>query len=89
MQETWVWSVSREDPLEEGMAIHSSILAWEIPWTEEPGGLQFMRSQKERVRHDLATKEKQQNKMDFEAILLSEINQTEKGKYCMISLICE
>jgi len=81
--------MSREDPLEEGMAIHSSILAWEIPWTEEPGGLQFMRSQKERVRHDLATKEKQQNKMDFEAILLSEINQTEKGKYCMISLICE
>ena len=67
------------------MAIHSSTLAWEIPWTEEPGGLQFMRSQKERVRHDLAAKEKQQNKMDFEAILLSEINQTEKGKYHMIS----
>ena len=40
MQETWVWSLGWEDPLEEGMAIHSSFLAWRIPWTEEPGGLQ-------------------------------------------------
>ena len=40
MQETQVWSLSREDPLEEGMATHSSIPAWRIPWTEEPGGLQ-------------------------------------------------
>ena len=39
-QETWVWSLCGEDLLEEGMAIHSSILAWRIPWTEEPGGLQ-------------------------------------------------
>ena len=39
MQETWVQSLGREDPLEEGMATHSSILAWNIPWTEEPGGL--------------------------------------------------
>ena len=38
MQETWVWSLGREDPLEKEMATHSSILAWEIPWTEEPGG---------------------------------------------------
>ena len=38
MQETWVWSLVWEDPLEEEMAIHSHILAWEIPWTEEPGG---------------------------------------------------
>ena len=38
-QETWVRSLGREDPLEEEMATHSSILAWEIPWTEEPGGL--------------------------------------------------
>ena len=37
MQETWVRSLGREDPLEEGMATHSSILAWRIPWTEEPG----------------------------------------------------
>ena len=40
MQELWVQSPGREDPLEEEMATHSSILAWEIPWTEEPGGLQ-------------------------------------------------
>ena len=53
-QETRVRSLGQEDPLEKEMAIHSSILAWEIPWTEEPGGLQAMGSQ--RVRHDLATK---------------------------------
>ena len=40
MQETWVGSLGWEDPLEEGMATHSSILAWRIPWTEEPGGPQ-------------------------------------------------
>ena len=42
MQEIWVWSLGQEDPLEKGTAIHSSILAWRIPWTEEPGGLQSM-----------------------------------------------
>ena len=42
MQETWTRSLGREDPLEEGMATHSSTLAWRIPWTEEPGGLQSM-----------------------------------------------
>ena len=41
-QETWVQSLGREDPLEKEMANHSSILAWEIPWAEEPGGLQSM-----------------------------------------------
>ena len=50
MQETQVQSLGREDPLEKGMVTHSSILAWRIPWTEEPGRLQSMRSQ--RVRHD-------------------------------------
>ena len=45
MQETWVRSLGREDPLEKEMAAHSSILAWRIPWTEEPGGLQSMGSQ--------------------------------------------
>ena len=49
-QETWVHSLGWEDPLEEGMATYSSILAWRIPWTEEPGGLQPKGSQ--RVRHD-------------------------------------
>ena len=50
IQETWVRSLGREDPLEKEMATHSSILAWRIPWTEEPGGLQSTGSQ--RVRHD-------------------------------------
>ena len=44
-QKTWVWSMNWKDPLEEEMTIHSSILAWEIPWIEEPGGLQFIGSQ--------------------------------------------
>ena len=47
MQETWVRSLGREDPLEEGMATHSSILAWKIPWTEEPGRLYSPWSPKE------------------------------------------
>ena len=53
VQETWVWSLGWEDPLEKQMETHSSILAWKISWTEEPGGLQSMGSQ--RVRHDWAT----------------------------------
>ena len=53
MRETWVRSLGREDPLEKEMATHSSTLAWKIPWTEEPGRLQPMGSQ--RVRHDCAT----------------------------------
>ena len=50
MQETWVLSLGQEDPLEKGMATHSSTRAWEVPWIEEPGGLQFMGSQ--RVEYD-------------------------------------
>ena len=50
MQETWVRSLGQKDPLEEEMTNHSSILAWEIPWTEEPCRSQSMRLQK--VRHD-------------------------------------
>ena len=46
MQKIWVQSLGREDPLEKGMATHSSILAWTIPWTEEPGRLQSMGSQR-------------------------------------------
>ena len=45
-QETWVQFLGQEDPLEEGMASHSSILAWRIPWTEEPGGLQSIGCQR-------------------------------------------
>ena len=56
VQETWVPSLGQEDPLEKDMATPSSILAWDIPWTEEPGGLQFMGSQEsdmtEQLNHD-------------------------------------
>ena len=51
-QETWIWSLGQEDPLEEEMATHSSVLAWRIPWSEEPGGLQSMGSQ--RIGHGWA-----------------------------------
>ena len=54
MWETWVRSLGWEDPLKEGMATHSSILAWMSPWTKEPSRLQSMGSQ--RVRHDWVTK---------------------------------
>ena len=54
MQEPWVQSLGQKDALEEEMATHSSILAWEIPWTEEPGRLQSIGLR--RVRHDLVTK---------------------------------
>ena len=50
MHDTWIQSLGWEDPLEEGMTTHPSILAWEIPWTEEPGGLPSMVL--ERVGHD-------------------------------------
>ena len=62
MQERHVQSLGWEDPLEKKMATHSSILAWETPWTEEPGGLQPMGSQ--RIGHDLATKQ-QTTDLDF------------------------
>ena len=54
MKETWVQFLGWEDPLEREMAVHSSFLAWEIPWREETGGLQSMGLQ--RVGHDLVTK---------------------------------
>ena len=53
VQETCIQSLGWEDPLEKRMATHSSIVAWRIPWTEEPGKLQSMGSQ--RIRHDWAT----------------------------------
>ena len=59
MQETWVWSLGWEDHLEKEMATHSSILAWEILWTEETGGLQSMGLQ--RVGQDWATKQQTSN----------------------------
>ena len=59
MQETWVQSLGQEDLLEKEMATYSGILAWNIPWTKEPGGLQSVWLQ--RVGHDLGTKEQQQH----------------------------
>ena len=53
LQETWVWSLGQENPLEKEMVIHSSSLAWKIPWIEEPGRLQSVGSQ--RVRHNWVT----------------------------------
>ena len=58
MPETWVQSLGQEDPLEKEMATHSSILAWEIPWTEQPSGLESTGSQ--RVRNNLVAKQEQQ-----------------------------
>ena len=58
MQEMWVWPLGREDPQEKEMATHSSILAWEIPLTEESGGLHSVGLQ--RVGHGLVTKQQQQ-----------------------------
>ena len=58
MEEMWVRSLGWEDTLEKGKATLSSILAWEVPWTEEPGGLQFMGSQG--IRQNLVTKQQQQ-----------------------------
>ena len=53
-QESWARSLGREDPLEEEMATHSSVLAWEIPWTEEPGGLQSMGPQSQAQQKPLS-----------------------------------
>ena len=63
MQETWVQFLDWEDPLEEEMATHSSILAWEISQTEEPGRLQSMGSQ--RVKHHLVTEQQQPAKLEI------------------------
>ena len=64
MQETQIQSLGQEDPLEKERATHFSILAWEIPWTQELGGLQSMGSQ--RVGHDLAIKQQQRlHKLDL------------------------
>ena len=74
MQETQVQSLSWEDPLEKEMATHSSIFAWRIPWTEKPGGLQSMGSQ--RVRHDWET-----NTFTFLSSILPGIKRILGGTY--------
>ena len=75
MKETWVQSLGWEDPLENGMATHSSILAWRIPWTEEPGKLQFTGSQK--VRCDWATFTHTQ--LPYNVVLVSAIQWSESA----------
>ena len=80
MQETWVQSLGREDPLEEEMATCSSVLAWEIPWTKEPGGLQSIVLQ--RVGYDLATKQQQ-----FKILLWSITDRPKIRIYSSISSI--
>ena len=69
MQEMWVRSLGWEAPLEEEMATHSSILAWEIPWTEGPGGLQSIRLKT--VRYDLVTQRPTTLNMESLFLLLS------------------
>ena len=67
IQETWVWSLGQEDPLEKGMDAHTIVLAWKIPWTEKLGGLQFKRLQ--RVEHNWVT-----NKLHHHCLEKSSLN---------------
>ena len=78
MQETGVPSLCWEAPLEKEMATHSSTLAWKMPWTEEPGGLQSMGSQ--RVGANLATKQQQHESFIFTKISIYQPHFTFKGK---------
>ena len=71
-QEMWIQSLSWEDVLEKEMATHSRILAWEISWTEEPGGLQSMGLQN--IRHELATKKKKKRQKSKYTITRGECN---------------
>ena len=81
MQEMWVQSLGQEAPLEKKMATHSSIPAWEISWTEEPGGLQSMGSQ--RAGHNLVTKQQQKEEIsqNMHALSLCPQNHT-KTDFC-------
>ena len=79
---TWVQFLGREDPLEEGMATHSSILAWRIPWMEELGGLQSMELQ--RVRHDWATKKScTRNTICLHPVPQCQLYRALDGKICL------
>ena len=83
MWETWVRSLGWEDPLEEGIATHSSILAWRISWTEEPGRLQSMGSQ--RVGHNWATKHRRQNSV---LVKVTQRNRTKTSRVCHVCYMC-
>ena len=86
MWDTRVGSLSQEDPLEEGMATHSRILAWRIPWTEEPGGLQSMGSQ--RVGQDRASANTRRC-LNFHESTHSEINWIEVNACVIICILVE
>ena len=85
MWETQVWSLGREDPLEKGMATHSSILAWRIPWTEKPGGLQFMGPQ--RIGHDWASNAPQGYRYSAWFLIGSGSYQSIKFITCVINVL--
>ena len=88
MQEMWVRPLGQEDPLEEGMATHCSILACAIPWTEEPGGLQSLESQ--RIRRDLATEQQEQQSTPRKGHFIPNLWTTptnSRGKYRQLSNI--
>ena len=76
MQETRVWALGQEAPLQKGMATHPSIHAWRIPWTEEPGELQSMESQ--RVRHNFTTKQQMKELMTTSGISIFLIFRTQR-----------
>ena len=84
VQKTWVWSLGQEDPLEKGMATHSSILAWGIPWTEEPYGLQSLESDTTEQLINTHTKgENQMNKIEK----LSYFSRIEQNSSLLFSVI--
>ena len=84
MQEAWVWPLDQEDPLEKGMATHSSILAWRIPWTEEPGGLPWVtKSQITTERLTLSSIFKASNLgLSFNPDVLSLISHSSASFFC-------
>ena len=92
MQEMQVWSLDQDDPLEEEIATHYSILAWEVPWTEEPGRPQSMGSQS--VRHNLTTKQQQMiDKLliflnDFREVLSYKQRQDVSGNFALVQAQC-
>ena len=89
MQETQVQSLNREDPLEKEMAAHSSILAWEIPWAEEPGGLQSMGSKKESHTHTHThTRWLSDYTTTNDCIKLLQPPQTKISHVCLHSVVC-
>ena len=79
MRETWVRLLGWEDPLEEGMETHCSVLAWRIPWTDEPGGLRSTGWQ--RVRHDWATKPPPYIYIFFFFFFFFPANSTKRGRH--------